>query len=294
LILVLALFPRATPSQTPGPERAEADSLFGAGNWEAAAAAYEDWLAQNPEDGPAWFRLAAARYRLEDYMGSAAAYQRAEALETYLPITRYNLACDYALLGKNDDAFAALERAVEMGTVRAPQLDSDEDLASLREDPRWKALVEAADRKTRPCEYDDSYRRFDFWIGSWNVFTPSGAQAGTSRIEAAVDGCLVIENWEGRYGPGKSFNFYDAAVGLWKQTWMGHDGEVLEFLEIPGGPEGASLRFLARVPGEDGSVSLRRMTFFSLAPDRVRQLIETSDDGEAWTTAFDGTYVRAE
>ncbi len=56
----------------------------------------------------------------------------------------YNAACFEALYGDGERAFSYLERAVELGggAVRefAPQ---DDDLSTLRDDPRWQELIEA-------------------------------------------------------------------------------------------------------------------------------------------------------
>lgn len=54
----------------------------------------------------------------------------------------YNLACSLALAGHVDEAFAALGRAVALGYADADHLESDDDLASLHDDPRFAALVE--------------------------------------------------------------------------------------------------------------------------------------------------------
>lgn len=53
----------------------------------------------------------------------------------------YNLACSLALSGAIDEAFAALEAAVARGYRDAEHLAGDEDLAALREDERFEALV---------------------------------------------------------------------------------------------------------------------------------------------------------
>jgi len=59
----------------------------------------------------------------------------------------YNLACSLALTGHADEAFRTLERAILHGYADADHLAEDEDLASLREDPRFAALLRAL-RKT--------------------------------------------------------------------------------------------------------------------------------------------------
>ena len=57
------------------------------------------------------------------------------------PTVHYNLACSLALLAVKDEAFVALERAVALGYCDAQFLLEDDDLASLRADPRFQALV---------------------------------------------------------------------------------------------------------------------------------------------------------
>jgi tetratricopeptide (TPR) repeat protein len=59
------------------------------------------------------------------------------------PTARYNLACSLALTGEPEVAVTELERAIELGYDDAEHLLADEDLASLRERPRFRALVES-------------------------------------------------------------------------------------------------------------------------------------------------------
>lgn len=56
----------------------------------------------------------------------------------------YNLACARARLGNKDSAFAALDRAITVGFRDAAHIQADPDLASLREDPRFKQALEQA------------------------------------------------------------------------------------------------------------------------------------------------------
>lgn len=58
------------------------------------------------------------------------------------PTSYYNLGCSQALLGHKEDALESLERAVEVGYDDPEFMLSDDDLASLREDDRFRALVE--------------------------------------------------------------------------------------------------------------------------------------------------------
>ncbi len=53
----------------------------------------------------------------------------------------YNLACGYARLDRPDRAIAALQDAADLGFARVSQLEQDPDLESIRNDPRFAALI---------------------------------------------------------------------------------------------------------------------------------------------------------
>jgi Flp pilus assembly protein TadD len=58
------------------------------------------------------------------------------------PLVHYNLACSLALLAECDEAFAELERAIELGYCEPQHLLDDPDFANLRADPRFQRLVD--------------------------------------------------------------------------------------------------------------------------------------------------------
>ena len=51
--------------------------------------------------------------------------------------THYNLACAYARAGRPDEAFDHLGQAIELQGIFAEYAHADDDLASLRDDPRF-------------------------------------------------------------------------------------------------------------------------------------------------------------
>jgi len=63
------------------------------------------------------------------------------------PIIHYNLACSYSLLSRVDDSLKALEQAVAYGYDDFRYIQQDPDLANVRTDPRYVALLEGALRK---------------------------------------------------------------------------------------------------------------------------------------------------
>jgi len=67
--------------------------------------------------------------------------RRLVRLQPDRPIPWYNLACSYAVLGMTDPAFAALQRACDLGYRMLNHMARDQDLKSLRRDPRFARLL---------------------------------------------------------------------------------------------------------------------------------------------------------
>jgi len=60
------------------------------------------------------------------------------------PVVYYNLACSLALLGRKKEAVKALETALRRGFTDFDLMRTDEDLASLRNEPSFQALMAMA------------------------------------------------------------------------------------------------------------------------------------------------------
>lgn len=67
--------------------------------------------------------------------------RRLVALLPQNPVAHYNLACSLSLAGELDAAFEALERALALGYKDLDFLGKDPDLATLRRDRRFRALI---------------------------------------------------------------------------------------------------------------------------------------------------------
>lgn len=145
-----------------------------------------------------------------------------------------------------------------------------------------------------PCAMDTLYRSFDFWIGDWDVFDLKGQKAGESKVDLILDSCIILENWTGAGGgyTGKSFNTYNSYTKQWQQTWVDNSGGTTEFLN--GKAEKNKIIFYAdAVSDNTGKNFKRRLTFFKLNNDKVRQLGERSDDGGAnYVIEYDLEYRR--
>jgi len=145
--------------------------------------------------------------------------------------------------------------------------------------------------RASPCLSSPEYRQFDFWVGEWEVFDPGGQKVGENVVLSASKGCLVLENWTGTAGgEGKSMNFYEPSLKKWRQIWVGSLGAVSEF---SGEYKDGAMRFSGETRmGADKKVQ-RRLTFFNLGPNEVRQFSERStDEGASWQVDYDFRYKR--
>jgi tetratricopeptide (TPR) repeat protein len=238
----------------------------------------------------AWYQLGMSRMALHEYESAIAAFQKNISIRDN-PVAMYNMACAYARLGQKEKAIEWLAKADDKKLPTFIDITADDDLASLRDEVRFKELATAREKRRRPCLYSSESRQFDFWLGEWDVFNPQGQSAGTSVIQQVAEGCGLLENWTDRFGTtGKSINFYDSAAQKWNQYWIGANG-------VPGRYSGvyrdAAMRYEGEPSVANGVTRLSRLTFFNLDADTVRQLSEQSVDGsKTWTTVYDLKYVR--
>lgn len=108
-------------------------------------------------------RLAEIYYRTADYSLAARHYEQRivlledlvaivttqvrQALHEEIAVLYYNLACAHALTGRLDDAFKALETALEKRGVSMAMLENDGDLLALRQDRRFSEWL--ANQRTK-------------------------------------------------------------------------------------------------------------------------------------------------
>ena len=119
----------------------QASILMQEGNTNDAIAIYRAVLAQTPGNAEAWLQLGRTLHQLGRYDEAAKAHAEAAKGEAQRPVALYNLSCAYALLGEREKAIEAATNAVAAGFRTKYYFESDEDLASIRNDPRFQALL---------------------------------------------------------------------------------------------------------------------------------------------------------
>lgn len=210
------------------------------------------------------------------------------------PAERLDLARAYVEAGDAGAAIDELEALADAGFTAVAVITGDEILASLAGNPAYDSLVAAMKKKAYPCEHDERFRRFDFWVGTWDVHVPDGRLAGHNRIEKRQRGCVLVEHWESVRGTtGMSINYFDAANSEWVQVWNDGSGNQID---IRGGMTEDGMRLTGRIHYvASGTTADFRGLWTPLDDGRVRQFFEQSnDDGATWSPWFEGFYTRAE
>ncbi len=134
----------------------------------------------------------------------------------------------------------------------------------------------------KPCS-QAMHRQFDFWIGEWEAFGLKGAKAGDSKISVILDSCVILEEWtsdalqQGLRYAGKSFNTYNSAVKQWQQTWTDNTGNTIFYTEGIFEDNKIIYKTAAFKISKD-TLAVRKLTFFNIDKNNVRQLGEISKD----------------
>ena len=158
--------------------------------------------------------------------------------------------------------------------------------------PAYAQTEDQAPAPQYPCEQDDRFAEFDFWVGAWDVHVANGKYAGSNVIERAHRGCVLIEHWTSASGGGgMSINYVDKISGEWVQVWNDGSGSQIH---IRGGltDDGMLLEGTIHYVAQ-GTTAAFRGLWTPLPDGRVRQFFEQSnDDGQTWTPWFEGFYSR--
>jgi TolB-like protein/Flp pilus assembly protein TadD len=107
-----------------------------------AVSVVEKHLEWNPDDARALHLGAGSLMVAGDTERGLLWLERALEIDPNDSVVLYNVACNMATIGETDKALDYLERAIEIGTVSEAWMRNDEDLASLRELPRFQALIQ--------------------------------------------------------------------------------------------------------------------------------------------------------
>ena len=106
----------------------------------------ENHLQLNPDDVRAVYMKSGALCGLGENELALEWSDRALAMDPEESSVLYNVACNYALLNQTEKAVACLEKAFQKGFGHKEWMEHDPDFASVRNHPRFKAMMRAGKR----------------------------------------------------------------------------------------------------------------------------------------------------
>lgn len=109
----------------------------------------EKHLEWHPDDARALHLGAGSLVALGQTERAQSWLRRALELDPDDPIVLYNVACNFATMGAVEESLNYLEQAVAHGTVSSDWMRNDEDLMSLRGNPRYATLLQRVVDKER-------------------------------------------------------------------------------------------------------------------------------------------------
>ncbi len=133
-----------TPPAAPGPPSLAKKALshwFGGREYPQAAKAYAEYVKVHPDDATAWMRLGVSQASSGD-AAAGASLEKAVKLGANTANDLYNVACAYSLLNDKDKALAWLDRAVSAGFDDARLMETDTDLANIRDTDAFRSLLQ--------------------------------------------------------------------------------------------------------------------------------------------------------
>jgi hypothetical protein len=208
----------AQEGQAPAPVADPAELAFEEGRWEDAIGEYREILAAYPEDRLSLLRIAQAQRELKRHSDALATLESARTANAPEAMIDLERARNLALLGRDDEALAALDAADHSGVRALALVESASEFDKYRELSRFQRVNRNVRARVYPCEGIAQASAFDFWVGRWEVRMPDGTLIGTNTITKRDGGCSVQERWEGAGGStGTSVSFYLPSRDEWRQ-----------------------------------------------------------------------------
>jgi hypothetical protein len=269
-----------------------AELAFEQGRWEDAITEYREILATYPEDRLSLLRIAQAERELKRHdtaLATLEAARTANAPEAMIDLER---ARNLALMGRDDEALAALDAADHSGLRALALVEGAPEFERYRALSRFERVHRNIRARVYPCEGLEHGTDFDFWLGRWEVRMPDGTLIGTNTISKRDGGCSIQERWEGAGGStGTSVTFFVPSRGEWRQVWTGSGGTLFDITGMAGNGTMRMEGTLEYV--EPNRVVAFRGTWIEGADGRVRQRLEEFDlAAQTWIVWFDGFYRR--
>lgn len=246
------------------------------------------------DDGQAWLLLGREARLAEDFDTAETALDAAEETGFSPPSVSFERVRLAIAMGQPETAEDLLDAMIANGFTAVQFLVNDPVVGSLAGRTRFDEMVENLSVAAYPCEHQEGFRDFDFWLGEWIVHTSTGQHVGNNVIESSERGCVITEQWtDTAGGTGSSINYLDKTTDEWVQVWNSGSGSQIN---IRGGmtDDGMAMEGTIYYVSSGTSTPFRAL-WTPLDDGRVRQYFEhSSDGGETWISWFEGFYTRTD
>ncbi len=304
--------PAPAPQAQSVPTLAEATQLMREAKWEEASIAFGLIVLSDQENGVAWMNLGYCLHANGDLDRALQVHLKAATFEQFKSTALYNVGCVHALKGDVDKAFDYLNQALAARPIPAAQFSGDADLTSLHKDKRWAKLmmkldpnankpqiVKEAPLPSATDKADDGLkkgkaislaklpaeRRFDFWIGEWEMYM-NGEFMSRQSVKSTLDGASILQS-----GPqSMTLAVFDPTSGQWNMTWTSTAGhhDILVGNMDDKGQMVMNQKVLRDRPGDIGKWILRDIYKNHFMADWMT----SKDGGKTWNTEAVMEYKR--
>lgn len=153
----------------------------------------------------------------------------------------------------------------------------------------WMAAAPSQAQQPK-CPPEPQRRALDFWVGSWQVENSRGERVASSEVTHGAGGCSLEESFVTEGVTGSGVTYFDPSDGSWRVLWVDSLGRIARYR---GAVEGDRATFSGQHIAADGSIEQSRRSIERTDQDRLAYRVELSkDEGDTWTVAIDGAYVR--
>jgi tetratricopeptide (TPR) repeat protein len=283
-------------------EKTKAIAAFGQGKIEEGEKLLVSYVSKNPDEAEGLIYLGSIKAQTKKYKEAIPHLEKALSLDVHpqqINDLRYFLSVCYLQEGNKQRALMLLNQIAKNGGGKSfLQQCSGPEFQTIKDDAEFKKILDIFKSNSSPCTNNDSYKKLNFFIGIWDVFTGPGysQKVGTDTVRLQPGGCALFESF--RYlstgYTGQSFNFFDRATNKYRHHWAGVNGDIIMYEETASGENWITLFAVTTTQNNTGLMNKRMKMTYNPADGSVHQFIEESRDlGKTWTVDFDAMYKKA-
>jgi tetratricopeptide (TPR) repeat protein len=270
------------------------------GNYQESLKLFTAYRQANPDDINGLLGIGSSLMKLGKYKSAISSIDSSffyTPTRSQVNQANFVLAKCYSALNETDKALYYLSDAATHGNKGYSGL-SDTLFKNVRAEKRFKTISEQLKVNSAPGLYDSRYKKMDYFIGIWDVFTGEkyDQKVAVDTVTQTSGGYSTIEKFKWTAGgnyTGFSMTFFDPATQKFRMCWAGSSGDIRNFEEIHSDEN--TMQLLAITNTAENELVHRRMTItYDPKAGTIHEYIENSADmGRTWVGNFDAVFKKA-